>query len=109
MTPEEAIDEILRRDEIIESYKALLTASQAENARLRVADSKRTDEVLERHKRDLAAILLFMDSIYDDAPSYPYDNGGTSDGWHMACRKIESYIEGVQEARAFAQPNQVKE
>lgn len=29
---------------------------------------------------------------YDEAPSGSYDNGGTQDGWQMACRKVEELI-----------------
>lgn len=31
---------------------------------------------------------------YDEAPTVPFDNGGTSDGWHMACTRIGKLIKG---------------
>ena len=52
------------------------------------------------HERDLEAVRLFVENLYDDAPNNPYDNGCTRDGWQMACNKIQGYVEGVQKARA---------
>ena len=41
----------------------------------------------------------------DDAPSAPYDNGGTRDGWHQACYRFENEAN----ARAGALEQQAKE
>jgi len=38
------------------------------------------------------AILELCQTLEDEAPSGSYDNGGTTDGWMMACRRIEKAI-----------------
>lgn len=32
------------------------------------------------------------ESIECDGPEYPFDNGGTRDGWRMACQKVAELI-----------------
>ncbi|WP_127524643.1 hypothetical protein [Mesorhizobium sp. Z1-4] len=38
--------------------------------------------------------LAIIDEEYDEAPSGTYDNGGTMDGWQMACSRARSLIGG---------------
>ena len=74
-----------------------------------VAAIRQLQEQLKKaHERDLEAIRLFIENLYDDAPSHPYDNGATRDGWQMACNKIQGYVEGVQKARAARSENEVE-
>jgi hypothetical protein len=40
------------------------------------------------------------DEIYDDAPNGSFDNGGTQDGWQMACREVERRIRALAAAPA---------
>ena len=36
------------------------------------------------------------EELYDDAPSAPYDNGGTQDGWQCACSKLADDIRALK-------------
>jgi len=49
------------------------------------------------------AILELCQTLEDEAPSGSYDNGGTIDGWMMACRRIEKAIAAIP-AVAASQP-----
>jgi hypothetical protein len=47
------------------------------------------------------------EDLWGEGPSAPYDNGGTADGWNLACRKIAEEIRardkslGAPDAHAF--------
>lgn len=38
--------------------------------------------------RALEDVAKVADAMEDDAPSHPFDNGATADGWVRACRKL---------------------
>lgn len=42
------------------------------------------------HATDRAAAIA--DSEYGEGPSGSYDNGGTQDGWNMACVRIQERV-----------------
>lgn len=42
-----------------------------------------------------ASMKSIIDNVYDDAPSYPYDGGGTTDGWQMACQRILTLMQSA--------------
>lgn len=37
-------------------------------------------------------LAKIADDLHGEGPEMPYDNGGTKDGWNMACRKIAEEI-----------------
>lgn len=47
------------------------------------------------------ACALTAEAQYEDAPSTTYDNGGTTDGWHLACDSIATAIR----ARTQSEPS----
>lgn len=42
-----------------------------------------------------AEFVVFIKDIHGDAPSYPYDGGGTTDGWQMACKRILTLMQSA--------------
>lgn len=59
-------------------------------------------QAYEDGKRDeREACALTAEAQYEDAPSTTYDNGGTTDGWHLACDSIAT----ANRARTQSEPS----
>jgi len=59
----------------------------------KVSYPRRIAVALRKARSDaLEEAATIEDSLYDEAPSGSYDNGGTQDGWQMACREYNNRI-----------------
>ncbi|AZO45914.1 hypothetical protein EJ076_34945 [Mesorhizobium sp. M7D.F.Ca.US.005.01.1.1] len=58
-------------------------------------------DVIEEHEGEIEAgasraAARIAEAAYEDAPNGSYDNGGTQDGWQMACQEIAKRIAGMK-------------
>lgn len=47
-------------------------------------------------------LAKIADDLHGEGPEFPFDNGGTKDGWNMACRKIAEEIRSRDKSMGLA-------
>lgn len=77
----------LRQRNVIQSSNLLVIQDCRNKAEARAATAR--DDALEEAAKE-------ADELYDEAPSHPFDNGGTQDGWQSACVKIATAIRALK-------------
>jgi hypothetical protein len=55
-------------------------------------EDERAEQIAQYIEAERQRCFQITEDQYDEAPSVPFDNGGTSDGWRMACTRIGKLI-----------------
>lgn len=76
--------------DVVEAARDAFYESEGTNENGIVAVVDAVTGIISSEVREKCAAIA--EALEDEAPSGSYDNGGTMDGWQMACRKIAEII-----------------